>query len=33
MSETRAIFLPVDFTVDGKSQFPREDEKTNPEWM
>jgi hypothetical protein len=29
----KEITLPVDFTVDGQSQFPREDGKTNPEWM
>lgn len=29
----KVITLPVDFTIEGKSQFPREDGKTNPEWM
>jgi hypothetical protein len=29
----KEVFLPVDFIVDGKSQFPREDGKVNPEWM
>jgi hypothetical protein len=29
----KEITLAVDFTIDGKSQFPREDEKRNPEWM
>jgi hypothetical protein len=29
----KEITLPVDFTVDGRSQFPREDGKINPEWM
>ncbi len=29
----KEVVLPVDFTINGKSQFPRENEKTNPEWM
>jgi hypothetical protein len=29
----KEIPLPVDFIVDGKSLFPREDTKTNPEWI
>jgi hypothetical protein len=29
----KEVSLPVDFIVDGQSLFPREDGKTNPEWM
>jgi hypothetical protein len=29
----KEITLPVDFIIDGKPKFPREDGKINPEWM
>jgi hypothetical protein len=29
----KIIFLPVDFMIDGKSRFPREDGQASPEWM